>query len=148
MALLLREALGDSLRRARVSQSRTLREVSTTARVSLGYLSEVERGRKEASSELLAAICTALDVPLADVLSEASDHLAGVDQLAGAGAAQPVPEERAGVPAAAEEAAMATASDSAMATMSVASASPAVPRIVQDTRIVIPAPSTRAFVAA
>ena len=63
MALLLREALGDSLRRTRVAQSRTLREVSNTARVSLGYLSEVERGRKEASSELLAAICDALAVP-------------------------------------------------------------------------------------
>ena len=57
MALLLREAIGDSLRRTRVSQSRTLREVSNSARVSLGYLSEVERGRKEASSELLAAHC-------------------------------------------------------------------------------------------
>ncbi|QII01050.1 helix-turn-helix transcriptional regulator [Rhodococcoides fascians A21d2] len=72
MALLLREALGDSLRRTRVAQSRTLREVSNTARVSLGYLSEVERGRKEASSELLAAICDALAVPLSDVMSDVS----------------------------------------------------------------------------
>jgi len=76
MALLLREAIGGSLRRTRVSQSRTLREVSNSARVSLGYLSEVERGRKEASSELLAAICDALDVPLSDVLSDVSDTLA------------------------------------------------------------------------
>jgi transcriptional regulator with XRE-family HTH domain len=75
MALLLREALGDSLRRTRVAQSRTLREVSNTARVSLGYLSEVERGRKEASSELLAAICEALAVPLADVMSDVSESL-------------------------------------------------------------------------
>ncbi|SNS26429.1 helix-turn-helix domain-containing protein [Rhodococcoides kyotonense] len=75
MALLLREALGDSLRRTRVAQSRTLREVSNTARVSLGYLSEVERGRKEASSELLAAICDALAVPLSDVLSDVSESL-------------------------------------------------------------------------
>jgi transcriptional regulator with XRE-family HTH domain len=72
----LREAIGDSLRRTRVSQSRTLREVSNSARVSLGYLSEVERGRKEASSELLAAICDALDVPLSDVLSDVSETLA------------------------------------------------------------------------
>ncbi len=72
MTLLLREAIGDSLRRRRTSQSRTLREVSTSAQVSLGYLSEVERGRKEASSELLAAICKALDVPIADVLTEVS----------------------------------------------------------------------------
>jgi transcriptional regulator with XRE-family HTH domain len=53
-----------------------LREVSAAASVSLGYLSEVERGQKEASSELLAAICGALDVPLSDVLSSVSSHLA------------------------------------------------------------------------
>lgn len=68
MALLLREAIGDRLRRTRTAQHRTLREVSRTARVSLGYLSEVERGRKEPSSELLAAICDALSLPLADLL--------------------------------------------------------------------------------
>src|SRR5690349_8562272 len=61
---------------ARRRQARTLREVSASARVSLGYLSEVERGRKEASSELLAAICTALGVSLAEVLREVSDDLA------------------------------------------------------------------------
>src|ERR1700731_4011079 len=76
---LLREAIGDSLRRARLAQSRTLREVSTSARVSLGYLSEVERGRKEASSELLAAICAALDVPLSGVLWDVSTIMAGPD---------------------------------------------------------------------
>ncbi len=70
MAKLLREALGDSLRRVRTQQGRTLREVSTGARVSLGYLSEVERGQKEASSELLAAICDALEVEIADLLLE------------------------------------------------------------------------------
>ena len=68
MAVLMREAIGGSLRRARTEGRRTLREVSRRARVSLGYLSEVERGRKEASSELLAAICDALDVSLPDVL--------------------------------------------------------------------------------
>jgi transcriptional regulator with XRE-family HTH domain len=73
MTLLLREAIGGSLRRARTSRRRTLREVSHQARVSLGYLSEVERGRKEASSELLAAICAALDFPLPDLLSEVAD---------------------------------------------------------------------------
>ncbi|EUA61689.1 helix-turn-helix family protein [Mycobacteroides abscessus 1948] len=76
MALLLREAIGDTLRSARSGQGKTLREVSDSARVSLGYLSEVERGRKEASSELLAAICGALDVPLSQVLSEVSERLA------------------------------------------------------------------------
>ncbi|MGB2919134.1 MAG: transcriptional regulator ClgR [Mycobacterium sp.] len=76
MTALLREVIGDVLRRSRVEQGRTLREVSDSARVSLGYLSEVERGRKEASSELISAICGALDVPLSRVLSEAGDELA------------------------------------------------------------------------
>jgi transcriptional regulator with XRE-family HTH domain len=74
--VLLRRLLGEVLRRHRARQSRTLRDVSAAAGVSLGYLSEVERGRKEASSELLAAICDALDVSLADVLREVSDDLA------------------------------------------------------------------------
>ena len=76
MTALLREVIGDVLRRARTEQGRTLREVSDSARVSLGYLSEVERGRKEASSELLGAICGALDVPLSRVLSDAGDQMA------------------------------------------------------------------------
>lgn len=74
--VLLRRLLGDVLRRHRLRQSRTLRDVSVAAGVSLGYLSEVERGRKEASSELLAAICGALDVSLAELLREVSDDLA------------------------------------------------------------------------
>lgn len=78
--VLLRRLVGDVLRRHRLRQSRTLREVSAAARVSLGYLSEVERGRKEASSELLAAICAALDVSLADVLREVSDDLAAIER--------------------------------------------------------------------
>ena len=81
MTVLLREAIGDSLRRTRVSQSRTLREVSSSARVSLGYLSEVERGRKEASSELLAAICEALGAALSEVLRDVSDTLAHAEDL-------------------------------------------------------------------
>ncbi len=75
MAVLLREAIGGSLRRARTARRRTLRDVSRRARVSLGYLSEVERGRKEPSSELLAAICEALDVALPDLLSEAAETI-------------------------------------------------------------------------
>src|SRR3981189_3345680 len=74
--VLLRHLLGDALRRLRLRQGRTLREVSATARVSLGYLSEVERGRKEASSELLAALCGALDFPLSRGLSDAGDEMA------------------------------------------------------------------------
>ena len=74
--VLLRHLLGDALRRLRLRQGRTLREVSAAARVSLGYLSEVERGRKEASSELLASICDALGAPLSQVLREVSDGFA------------------------------------------------------------------------
>lgn len=74
--VLLRHLLGDALRRLRLGQGRTLREVSATARVSLGYLSEVERGQKEASSELLASICDALGAPLSQVLREVSDNFA------------------------------------------------------------------------
>ncbi len=76
MPPLVREVIGDVLRRARMTQGRTLREVSDSARVSLGYLSEVERGRKEPSSELLNAICDALDVPLSAVLTKAGERMA------------------------------------------------------------------------
>jgi transcriptional regulator with XRE-family HTH domain len=76
MRSLLREVLGDVLRRTRTQQGRTLRQVSDAARVSLGYLSEVERGRKEASSELLSAICDALDVPLSQLLVDAGAQMA------------------------------------------------------------------------
>jgi len=68
--MLLRDHMGAALRRRRVAQSQTLRQVSAKARVSLGYLSEVERGQKEASSELLASICQALEIELADLLAE------------------------------------------------------------------------------
>lgn len=73
--MLLRDALGETLRDARTRQNRTLRDVSLAANVSLGYLSEVERGRKEASSELLASICEALDVELSSVLNTVSQTL-------------------------------------------------------------------------
>ncbi|MDV7352351.1 helix-turn-helix domain-containing protein [Rhodococcus sp. NPDC019627] len=120
MALLLREAIGDSLRRTRVSQSRTLREVSNSARVSLGYLSEVERGRKEASSELLAAICDALEVPLSDVLVDVSESLSDRSSA-----------ERTADGASAEVSARAGSTT-----------------IARDTRVVIPAPTAQALAAA
>jgi transcriptional regulator with XRE-family HTH domain len=122
MALLLREAIGDSLRRARVSQARTLREVSSSARVSLGYLSEVERGRKEASSELLAAICEALELPLSDVLHEVSESLA-VTTARELGAAERSTEQ--------------VASGTAAVSAGRAEAG----LVADDTRIVIPAPA-------
>lgn len=86
--VVLRRHLGDELRRTRLSQRRTLRDVSGSARVSLGYLSEVERGQKEPSSELLAAICDALDVPLSQVLRNVSDDIA-LAELAAAVAPTP-----------------------------------------------------------
>lgn len=79
--VVLRREIGDVLRDARQRQGRTLREVSSAARVSLGYLSEVERGQKEASSELLASICEALTVPMSVVLREVSDRIAVAEGL-------------------------------------------------------------------
>jgi transcriptional regulator with XRE-family HTH domain len=94
--ILLRRLLGDVLRRQRQRQGRTLREVSSSARVSLGYLSEVERGQKEASSELLAAICDALDVRMSELMREVSDELA-LAELAQSAAATPSTPVPAGV---------------------------------------------------
>ena len=90
----LRTLLGDALRETRLRQHRTLREVSASARVSLGYLSEVERGQKEASSELLASICRALGVRLSDVLREVSETLSVIEPVPdtiGAGVPSPLP---------------------------------------------------------
>ncbi len=77
----LRNEIGDVLRDARLLQGKTLRDISSEARVSLGYLSEVERGQKEASSELLASICYALDVPMSAILSAVSDRFAMAESL-------------------------------------------------------------------
>ena len=95
---LLRTQLGNTLRGHRLRQRRTLRDVSGRARVSLGYLSEVERGQKEASSELLASICDALDLELADLLAEVSVSLRGGETPAPAAVRPLAPSE----PAAAE----------------------------------------------
>lgn len=89
---LLRRVIGDALRARRQGQHRTLREISTAANVSLGYLSEIERGQKEASSELLAAICEALGSHLSEVLREASDSLARAER-AGRVSAEGLPAE-------------------------------------------------------
>ncbi|WP_129663786.1 helix-turn-helix domain-containing protein [Phytoactinopolyspora endophytica] len=72
---LLRTTLGKVLRRARLGQRRTLADVARAARVSVPYLSEIERGRKEASSEVLAAVCGALRIELPDVLAEVRSEL-------------------------------------------------------------------------
>ena len=81
--VLFRRLLGDVLRDLRMQRGMTLREVSAEARVSLGYISEIERGQKEASSELLASLCGALDVPLSDVLRDVSDLVALEEAAAG-----------------------------------------------------------------
>jgi len=89
--VLLRRVIGDALRACRQAQHRTLREVSTAANVSLGYLSEIERGQKEASSELLAAICDALGARLSELLREVSFTVASAEQVDAVLA--PIPDE-------------------------------------------------------
>ncbi|MDG4808453.1 helix-turn-helix transcriptional regulator [Micromonospora sp. WMMD1120] len=89
--ILLRRVIGDALRARRQGQQRTLREVSTAANVSLGYLSEIERGHKEPSSELLAAICDALGARLSELLREVSDTVALAEQMPGV--LVPMPDE-------------------------------------------------------
>jgi transcriptional regulator with XRE-family HTH domain len=74
--MLLRGLIGTVLRKVRIDQGRTLKDVADAARVSVPYLSEVERGRKEPSSELLASICTALELNLADLLDQVRFELA------------------------------------------------------------------------
>ncbi|MFF5992143.1 helix-turn-helix domain-containing protein [Prauserella flavalba] len=108
MTVLLREAIGDRLRHARTTKRRTLRDISRAAKVSLGYLSEVERGQKEASSELLASICEALDLPLGELLHNVAADVSALDKVDTAAVGEPVePAERAERPGA-----KASASDS------------------------------------
>ena len=87
----LREAVGDALRRRRQRQGRTLREVAAAAGVSLTYLSEVERGRKEPSSEVLEAVCAALHLVLAELLFEVAETLAAAEPAAGGMRGAPPP---------------------------------------------------------
>jgi transcriptional regulator with XRE-family HTH domain len=72
--MLLRNAIGFVLRRVRQEQGKTLRELADEARISLPYLSEIERGRKEASSEILSAICQVLDITEQELLLEVADE--------------------------------------------------------------------------
>jgi transcriptional regulator with XRE-family HTH domain len=78
--IVLRKVMGDQLRRQRLSQKRSLRDISKNAKVSLGYLSEVERGQKEASSELLGAICGALNLSLSKFMFEVTKAVAEIEQ--------------------------------------------------------------------
>ena len=74
--VLVRQEIGDVLRDFRLRKGRTLRQVASRASVALGYLSEVERGQKEASSEILASVADALDVPISVIMREVADRLA------------------------------------------------------------------------
>jgi transcriptional regulator with XRE-family HTH domain len=90
--MLLRHALGSVLRRIRTEQGTTLRQLSETSRVSIPYLSEIERGRKEASSEILAALCRVLEVPEGELLTRVAAEFAGVQAAAPAHVLSLVPE--------------------------------------------------------
>lgn len=103
--ILIRRLLGDVLRRKRQDEGRTLRQLAAAARISPGYLSEIERGQKEPSSELLAAICDALNIRLSDLLREVSVDLAAAELAArieaervgvSVGGSTPVPGARVG----------------------------------------------------
>lgn len=83
--VLFRRFLGEVLRRERMQRGLTLRDVSAEALVSLGYISEIERGQKEASSELLSSLCSAMDLPLSAVLREVSDAVALEESALGLG---------------------------------------------------------------
>lgn len=78
---LVRTEIGDVLRDFRLQQGQTLRQVASRASVALGYLSELERGQKEASSEILASVADALNVPLSVILREVSDRIALVEGI-------------------------------------------------------------------
>ena len=77
--VLVRQEIGDVLRDFRLQKGQTLRQVASRASVALGYLSEVERGQKEASSEILGSLADALDVPISVIMREVSDRLALVE---------------------------------------------------------------------
>lgn len=79
--VLIRQEIGDVLRSHRLRQGQTLRQVAARASVALGYLSEVERGQKEVSSEILASVADALNLPLSVVMREVSDRVASVEGI-------------------------------------------------------------------
>lgn len=79
--ILVREEIGEVLRDFRLQKGRTLRQVAGRASVALGYLSEVERGQKEASSEILAAVADALDVPISIIMREVGDRISVMEGL-------------------------------------------------------------------
>jgi hypothetical protein len=91
--VLVRQEIGDVLRDVRLQKGHTLRQVAGKASVALGYLSEVERGQKEASSEILAAIADALEVPVSGILIEAGSRLASLEGITAVKVPDTVPDE-------------------------------------------------------
>ena len=81
--ILVRHEIGEVLRDFRLQKGRTLRQVASRASVALGYLSEVERGQKEASSEILASVAEALDVPISIIMREVGDRIAVLEGIHG-----------------------------------------------------------------
>ena len=79
--ILVRHEIGDVLRDFRLQKGRTLRQVASKASVALGYLSEVERGQKEASSEILAAVADALDTPISVIMGEVAERLSSIESM-------------------------------------------------------------------
>lgn len=77
--ILIRKVMGETLREHRIAAGMTLREVSLASMVSLGYLSEIERGHKEASSEVLYSIAQALGLSLSTLMTAVSAKLAGIE---------------------------------------------------------------------
>ncbi|MET0480166.1 MAG: helix-turn-helix transcriptional regulator [Mycetocola sp.] len=84
--ILVRQEIGDVLRDFRLQKGRTLRQVASKASVALGYLSEVERGQKEASSEILASVADALETPISVIMREVGDRLAVIEGI------EPIPD--------------------------------------------------------
>ncbi|MET0480254.1 MAG: helix-turn-helix transcriptional regulator [Mycetocola sp.] len=84
--ILVRQEIGDVLRDFRLQKGRTLRQVASKASVALGYLSEVERGQKEASSEILASVADALETPISVIMREVGDRLAVLEGI------EPIPD--------------------------------------------------------
>ena len=98
--ILLRREMGNALRECRTGQGRTLRDISSSASVSLGYLSEIERGEKEAASDLLGAICTALDLPLSTLLERVAVRASAAERRDAACPTVALPLPARGLPAA------------------------------------------------
>jgi transcriptional regulator with XRE-family HTH domain len=90
--VLVRQEIGDVLRDVRLQKAMTLRQVASRASVALGYLSEVERGQKEASSEILASVADALDTPISTIMREVGDRLAVIEGVDAVGLTPVVPD--------------------------------------------------------